>query len=383
MVEHLEAVREGCEVFGQKIGAAHLAGMAGLLHDMGKNTNSFREYISKAVENPNHPPAKGSVDHSTAGGKWIYERYHSLKTSEDKIVAEWIANCVISHHQGLRDYFSPEGESPFLDRVVKKREGMEEYGQAVAAFLTEWPIPMLDDYYGHAKKELRQLAARRKKMKLSEFSFSLLIKYIFSCLIDADRTDSRQFEEGRREGWSRDHSPFFQRSYEALLQHLEAKNKGDHAEHPINQLRRSMSEACDRFASNPSGIYTLSIPTGGGKTLASLRYALKHAVEHGKERIIYIVPYTTVIEQNASEIRSILNEDDQILEHHSNVIDQFDPVSSAKDYDLAKERLSLARDNWDRPLIFYDNGSIPKLFLCKRDPKRPTIASFDQCGDCF
>src|SRR5690606_14539761 len=89
----------------------------------------------------------------------------------------------------------------------------------------------------------------------------------------------------------------------------------------INLLRAQMSDQCDSFADRPSGIYTLSIPTGGGKTLASLRYALKHAVKYNKQRIIYVVPFTTIIEQNAQEVRKILKDNEHILEHHSNVIE--------------------------------------------------------------
>ncbi|WP_028562693.1 hypothetical protein [Paenibacillus pinihumi] len=112
-------------------------------------------------------------------------------------------------------------------------------------------------------------------------AISLLIKYIFSCLIDADRTNTRLFEEDEKEEQPIDHLSFFKRSYEALMNHLEELNTG-HADTPINRLRREMSLQCDTFAAYPSGIYTLSIPTRGGKTLASLRYALKHAITHGK-----------------------------------------------------------------------------------------------------
>ncbi|WP_307860656.1 DEAD/DEAH box helicase [Paenibacillus cisolokensis] len=109
------------------------------------------------------------------------------------------------------------------------------------------------------------------------------------------------------------------------------------ASHPINRLRREMSDQCEAFAlERPSGIYTLSIPTGGGKTLASLRYAIKHAIATGKERIVYIVPYTTIIEQNAAEIRDILQEHDLILEHHSNVVEEIG--EETEDYDVRKKK---------------------------------------------
>ncbi|MDF2925142.1 MAG: hypothetical protein K0R57_4056 [Paenibacillaceae bacterium] len=368
--EHLDAVQEGCEVFGGKIGVAHLAGMTGMLHDMGKYTPAFKQYIQLASDDPKHAPRRGSVDHSTAGGRWLYRRYHKKALlPEDKAAAEWMANCIISHHQGLRDYLAPETETPFLERVARKKEGLEEYEQAVKAFLDNWTEEELDCYFADAAKELKQALQRIRDNKLKPIASSLLIKYLFSCLIDADRTNTREFEENRYEGWQRDYAEFFARSYDLLMQELQRKNQEENSDHPINRLRREMSEQCEAFAHHPSGIYTLSIPTGGGKTLASLRYALKHALEKGKDRIIYIVPFTTIIEQNAQEIRNILQDDDNILEHHSNVIEELDynPADPDRktDYHLQKERLSVARDNWDRPIIFTTMVQFLNTFYAK------------------
>lgn len=370
MPEHLDAVQQGCETFGGKIGVAHLAGMAGLLHDMGKNTPAFKQYIEAASANPAHAPKRGSVDHSTAGGRWLYRRYHKQALlPEDKAAVEWMANCIISHHQGLRDFLAPEAESPFLERVAHKQEGMEEYGKAVEALLESWTEEELDCYFADAVRELKSALQLIRESKLKPIASSLLIKYLFSCLIDADRTNTREFEENRYEGWQRDYRPFFERSYRLLMDELRAMNDGDRAEHPINRLRRDMSEQCDEFARRPSGIYTLSIPTGGGKTLASLRYALRHALEHGKERIIYIVPFTTIIEQNAQEVRRILQDDAHILEHHSNVVEDMDTsvrgIEQKNDYQLQKERLSLARDNWDSPIIFTTMVQFLNTFYAK------------------
>lgn len=368
--EHLDAVQEGCETFGGKIGVAHLAGMAGLLHDIGKNTPAFKQYIEAVSANLAHAPKRGSVDHSTAGGRWLYRRYHKKALlPEDKAAVEWIANCIVSHHQGLRDFLAPEAESPFLERVAHKQEGMEEYDQAVEAFLESWTEEELDCYFADAVKELKAAFQLLHESKLRPVASSLLIKYLFSCLIDADRTNTREFEENRYEGWQRDDRPFFERSYGLLMDKLTAMKQDSQAEHPINRLRREMSEQCDEFARRPSGIYTLSIPTGGGKTLASLRYALRHALEHGKERIIYIVPFTTIIEQNAQEVRDILQDDIHILEHHSNVVEDMDVSSMGPeqkaDYQLQKERLSLARDNWDSPIIFTTMVQFLNTFYAK------------------
>ncbi|MBJ8192290.1 DEAD/DEAH box helicase family protein, partial [Bacillus cereus] len=104
------------------------------------------------------------------------------------------------------------------------------------------------------------------------------------------------------------------------MMHIKSLQAAKDANTPINLLRKEMSEQCEQFAERPSGIHTLSIPTGGGKTLASFRYALKHAVTFKKKHIIYVVPFTTIIEQNAREVREIIVDDANILEHHSNVV---------------------------------------------------------------
>src|SRR5699024_2587177 len=122
---------------------------------------------------------------------------------------------------------------------------------------------------------------------------------------------------------------------------------------PINKLRRDMSESCDKFGVKPSGIYTLTIPTGGGKTYASLRYALKHAQTHKKARIFYVVPYTTILEQNAEAIRDIIQQPELVLEHHANVIDDHHLDDEVDFYQVKHHKqLQLGRDNWDYPIIF-------------------------------
>lgn len=366
--DHLVEVQHGAEQAGEKIGIKNLAGISGLLHDMGKYTELFCNYIQEAVANPDKPPRRGSVDHSTAGGKLIHERYHTSEaTPQAKCTAEWIANCIISHHQGLRDYISPDQTSPYLERVVTRE--LKQYEQAKEEFYKHTSPKHLDVLFELATSELQHYIQIIKQHKLSPITGSLLMKYMFSCLIDADRTNTRRFEENETSTESIDHRSFFQKSYTLLSQHLAGLEQKDSANTPINQLRREMSRQCEEFALRPSGVYTLSIPTGGGKTLASMRYALKHAIEHNKERIIYIVPYTTIIEQNAAEIRNILQNDDMILEHHSNVVDdKFEDRHENDDgetYEIRTKNLKLARDHWDRPIIFTTMVQFLNTFYAK------------------
>lgn len=364
--QHLHEVRLLCEQFGEKINAKHLSGLTGLLHDLGKNTEAFRHYIQEAVANPDHRPPKGSVDHSTAGGKFIYQRYHEATDNAlVQMAAEWISMCILSHHGGLLDFITPEQTSPFLNRVTKQ---LDEYEHAVSTFLShQMGQAELDQYFQQAVEETKHLLILKKQRNLRSIVHTFILKFLFSCLIDADRTNSRMFEDNESTMPSFDHIAFFEKCYKVLMDKLESFKQRDDAEHPINQLRRKMSDECEAFASRPSGIYTLSIPTGGGKTLASLRFALKHALEHGKERIIYVVPYTTIIEQNAEEVRKLIrdwaNVDECLLEHHSNVIDE--RVDADEWYDVRLKKLRLARDNWDSPIIFTTMVQFLNVFFAK------------------
>ncbi|WP_336824615.1 CRISPR-associated helicase Cas3' [Sporosarcina sp. USHLN248] len=350
---HLREVQELAERFGEKIGAKHLAGLAGLLHDMGKLTEQFRNYIIEAVNNPNNPPARGTVDHSTAGGKYLYQYFHQVEnaTPLEKVAVEWVAMSILSHHSGLRDFISDKLSSPFLERVIYK--DIKEFDLAVTAFLESYIS--ISEYFNEAVREINDLLQKRKKEGLQAISLSLLIKFIFSCLIDADRTNTMMFEENRLEEVPFDSHQFFKESYEIFMDNINLLKQNADLNLPINILRSSMSEQCETIAYKPSGIYTLSIPTGGGKTLSSIRYALRHAIEYRKDRIIYIVPYTTIIEQNAEEVRKYIRNEDAVLEHHSNILEEekFDSEEEAEKYHVKQKKQKLLRDNWgDSPIVF-------------------------------
>ncbi len=361
--EHLEAVHLLCENIGGKIGVKYLAGLSGMLHDLGKNTNIFRTYIQDAVANPDNPPPKGSVDHSTAGGRLLYQRFYKKQSNFiGNLAVEWMAMSIISHHSGLRDFLTTDLSSDFLRRVSEKE--IPEFEKAVATFFKEQISEAeFEEYFKKAKGEVTHILNVIKENKLKPIAMSFIIKFIFSSLIDADRTNTRMFDENEVEEKMVDRPAFFRESYAALMDKISSLRNSEHAGKPINILRMEMSNQCERFAFNPSGIYTLSIPTGGGKTLASLRYALKHAMEYKKDRIIYIVPYTTIIEQNAQEVRDILKNDEYILEHHSNIIE--DRNLEDEDYDLVKKKLKLAKDNWDSPIIFTTMVQFLNVFYSK------------------
>jgi len=353
--EHLREVKTLAEQFGEKIGVKYIAGLAGMLHDVGKYSNEFTNYIKKAVYDSENAPKRGSVDHATAGGRLIYLHFQHKKASIfEKLLAEIVGNVIISHHSYLHDFLSPEDiSSPYLKRIYHKE--LNYFEQTKEKFFEK--VISKRSFNVYIEKAVEELKVFLKNVKHDELEFQImfLTKFIFSCLIDADRTNTRQFveEENPMNLAEKDQKidSLFTDYYEKLINRLKEFKDSSIADSEINKLRTEMSEQCDEFAKKSSNIYTLSIPTGGGKTLASFRYALKHAKQYQKERIIYVVPYTTIIEQNAEEVREIIRDDINVLEHHSNVI--LDDFNEEDMYTSAVRRQQmLAKDNWDVPIIF-------------------------------
>ncbi|MCY9511328.1 CRISPR-associated helicase Cas3' [Paenibacillus larvae] len=364
--EHLVEVRYLAEKFGRKLKVEHVTGLAGMLHDMGKYTHQFTEYILAATSGDSTvpKPKRGSVDHSTAGGKLLYDLFHtSNRLGYKELLAEIVGNAIISHHSYLKDFLNRDLESAYLKRVRDTQ--LDEYELTKETFFHQVISEReFQDYADQAAAELEQFLSKEPTVSF-EVKCLFLTKFVFSALIDADRTNTRLFEAKKIEETA-NVEELFHVYYTRLMSKIRAFKESDDANTPINLLRSEMSEQCNQFAMKPSGIYTLSIPTGGGKTLASLRYALKHALTFHKKRIIYVVPYTTIIEQNAAEVRKILNDEANILEHHSNVID--DNHDNDEDEDgllTVQQKLKLAKDNWDAPIIFTTMVQFLNVFFAK------------------
>lgn len=357
LVDHLKEVQNIAEEIGAKIGLQHVTGLAGMLHDMGKFSDSFQEYIHDAMANPDNPPKRGSVDHSTAGGKFLIEHFQRVNPVAPFLV-ECVANAIFSHHGQLLDMVDMDGLSPFVNRLTSEKN--INFSQVKQRFLQDmYDLSYMNNYVIKATCELQTyFESKLKNAKTTEEAASVMQKatsfvtmYIFSALIDADRSNSRAFENQEKI------TKFEVQSLWQTFEHHLDKDLHDKQQNAlpneITRLRKQMSMNCFEKASLPTGIYTLSIPTGGGKTLASLRFALRHARLYQKNRIIYIVPFTTIIEQNAQEVREVLQNEDAILEHHSNLIDdegRFENLSF-KEYQAAR-RLNMAKDDWDVPIIF-------------------------------
>lgn len=360
LAKHLKEVSEYAGEFSSKIGLKEQGKIIGLLHDLGKASNAFDNYI-KTATGLNDPDAdeyatakdqKGKIDHSSAGAQVIY-RMLSKQGAEGIIAAQVLALCIASHHSGLIDCLMPSGEDNFTRRVNKSEE--KTHTEEALSYLRDNELQKLTKFLSN-EALVKQLISKIKSLNengdhqdTAMFKYGLIVRFLFSCLIDADRLNTADFEFPRN-ARIRNYGKYC--SWASLVKRLNTKlrefeNKKDKNE--VDDLRNEVSQQCFNFATKPKGIYQLTVPTGGGKTLASLRFALNHANHHEMDRIFYIIPFTSIIDQNADEVRKIFEDkneqgkysDSIVLEHHSNLT----PEEETK-------RQSLLSENWDAPIVF-------------------------------
>ena len=345
--EHLYNVSKMSMEYGAKISLAATGELIGILHDMGKETEKFNSYIHYCSRHPNDKSLRGSINHSTAGAKFIYDNFYNITGSDQyqRLTAQLISLAICSHHGGLIDCLDLSGIDIFTNKMTPDKEIF--YHESLSNFKAEClEMANINDLFNKAKEEIKATLDKINEIdgsaKFGQFAAGMLEKYLFSCVIDADRYDTYTFMEGKQQKQDIDKSAL----WNELANILEIKLKGYPKLSEIDLLREEVSESCRNFGKNGPGIYQLSVPTGGGKTLSSLRYALEHAKKFNKDRIFYIIPFTTIIDQNAKEIKDILGHEDMILEHHSNlVIDNGDD-----DYD-EQDEYKLLTERWDSPII--------------------------------
>ncbi len=357
--EHLIEASKHARSFAHKIDLGDLGAALGLLHDLGKASQEYQSYLktNAGLINPdddwymkNAINMRGKIDHSTAGGQVLFEVLND-KSPEDRIAAQILALCAVSHHSGLIDCLTPDGKDNFSERLRKIDE--KTHTNEALQKLEPDDLTLINTLL--SRNIGKQLVARIKAMrdpndssKTYAFKIGLLTRYLFSCLIDADRLSTIDFETPKNLR-IRNHGQY--QAWQILIGRLEQELKkleGTHHRTPINTLRQQVSQACLDAATKPKGIFQLTVPTGGGKTLASLRFALQHAHQHQMEHIFYIIPFTSIIDQNAQKIREILEDGDSekkyldkvVLEHHSNLTP-----------DEESYRHNLLAENWDAPVV--------------------------------
>lgn len=330
----------------EEVSLEKLAYLAGLLHDGGKEKKKFSDYLEKSFQGL--PVVRGSVNHTFFAVRFLMERYGKAEQygPNGPLTAEILAYSVGAHH-GLFDGVNERHESGLLHRMNKPDIGYEE---ALENYLSQCAdLDELDRLFAQAVREvegvLEKLSPMLEQAKDVEayFYLSLLIRLLTSAVIAGDRQDTHEFQAGIQ--YPSQPSPEQrEKLWTELLERVEGKILGLPADNPINRARRKISDQCRRMADRPGGVYRLNVPTGGGKTLASLRYALAHAAAFRKKRIVFVSPLLSILEQNAKVVRDYVGDDSLILEHHSNVVYA----------DQSKEELDeaeLLMETWVSPII--------------------------------
>ena len=379
---HLFGVMKYAGYFAEGMHLSRLAQLTGILHDMGKMCHKFVDYLWDSYRQPQNRFKQERIDHSAVGAQYLWNQYGQTGSDFERLTCEWAAMVIMSHHAGLYDFLSEEGKSPFVDRLSKE---LEHYEEAKANFFAEVMTKrQLDELFYGAVQETEVLCRRindatAKRDDCDEafcFYRGMAIKYLFSVLIDADRLQTANFmydtevEKGGdvQELWSK-----FANKLENELENFPASNNPQ--QQKILDMRKEISDACLSSAERRPDFFALSVPTGSGKTLASMRFALAHAKKYKKQRILVVIPYTSIIDQNADEIRKVFQleqSNEEILEYHSNIWADVDWKEKADeeqkktkpqnknsfteteptDYSEASVKRRAMTERWDVPIIF-------------------------------
>lgn len=338
--QHSRKTAEYARTALDDVGLGGAAYLSGLTHDMGKENVRYAQYINRAASGES--VRRGSVNHSFAGARYILRRWHegNGSTLED-VAAELLAFSAGAHH-GLFDCVGPQQQSGFERRINEDNRDIDE---AIENFLRLCVSEQeLDSLFSEAFKEFKSLFDRLLEIKSTNADMSFYVgmtaRLLLSAVIEGDRRDTAEFMSGV----SRDELPEDMRPvWHLCLCRLEERLKAFSPEGKLTDARQKISSLCRSFAEREGGIYRLSVPTGGGKTLSGLRYALAHAEAYNKRRIVFVSPLLTILDQNAQVIRNYIQDDSLILEHHSNIV-------QPGDADEARKR-ELLSENWDAPIV--------------------------------
>ncbi|MBS9403500.1 CRISPR-associated endonuclease Cas3'' [Halomonas sp. TRM85114] len=330
---HLKAVAGLAAERACRFGAGPWGEAAGLLHDLGKYTIPFQRRLEGSPER---------VDHSTAGAHIAIEKYPQL--------GYLLAYLIAGHHAGLANGRDVGERSPLKNRL-------------------EADLPQLDPEWQHeitlpdALVPPSHFHPRRDR---GYFQYAFLVRMLFSCLVDADFIDTESFYAVHEKGvpHARGGGP----PLDVLRDALDKRLATFKADSDVNRLRGEILSHVRAQAELPPGRFSLTVPTGGGKTLASLAFALDHAIAHGMDRVIYVIPFTSIVEQNAAVFRDALGEygEASVLEHHS----AFDAGNQRDRHSVDKLRRD--SENWDAPIIvttavqFFESLFAAKTSRCRK-----------------
>ncbi|MBN1283292.1 MAG: CRISPR-associated helicase Cas3' [Proteobacteria bacterium] len=326
---HLRNVAQLAREFGDVFDAGEIAYWAGLWHDIGKCSPAFQAKLLKEHDADAHIETKaGRVDHSTPGAQFAAKEF--------KDIGKIIAYAIAGHHAGIPD--GKANDEKCLERRLSR---------AVADVTA----------YAHANNLIGSMPSMVFDFEKERVGFqcSFLIRMIYSCLVDADFLDTERFLAPERAEFRKGYPDLDILSPKLFGYLEELANTAPRT--AVNERRQEVLASCLSAAELAPGFFSLTVPTGGGKTLSSLAFAMKHAQKHRLRRIIYTIPFTSIIEQNADVFRSVLGED-TLIEHHSN----FEPGEE-------DHRSRLAAENWDAHLIVTTNVQLFESLFSNRSSR--------------
>ncbi len=317
LVDHLTSVANLAQEFAAPFGGGDLAYYAGLWHDLGKFNPAFKDYLRRCEADPR---AKGTgPEHSGTGTIWAYNRLGE------------IALLDLGHHGGLaaqpdfRRYLAQKAYDPTVANALR-------VAAQAGVNLIPSPRPEMPSYYVQ-----------------DNLAKELFLRVLFSALVDADYLDTESHFNPERSR-ARGADTIISQLWDRLEQHY---RQFSNATGPVNDVRREVYQACLAAAEQPPGLFHLTVPTGGGKTLAGMAFALRHAMKYNQRRIIVAVPFISITQQTAQSYREAFQDTDPdhpiVLEHHSGTA----PNLSAADDDFHSDAVwsRLAAENWDAPIV--------------------------------
>ena len=355
LAEHLAGVGDRAAVSARGFGATW-AGLAGLWHDLGKYRPGFQAYVRLSADAhiEGKLPARSDKTHSAAGALHAMAVLAQRHGRQGEVAARLLAYVIAGHHAGLADWAGGLDARLLGDGAGASRR---EYDEALQACRQAAPHLLALPVDFDLIQALRTVPGATGANPLA---WSLWVRMLFSALVDADFLDTEAYMNSGKAAARQDFEPlehYAARLDHALTRMAERVIASGRADDTVMRVRRDVLHRCGEAALLPPGVFSLEVPTGGGKTLSSLAFALRHALTHGKRRVIYAIPYTSIIEQTADVFAGIFG-GDAVVEHHS----QADAPSGAAETAASR----LACENWDAPLVVTTNVQLFESLFAAR-----------------
>ena len=339
MSDHLENTAKRAEIHADKFESCKWGRAVGLAHDAGKGRAEWQKYLQLKSgygydEEAHLEHKSGKIPHAIHGAVLVEEIF-------GKSIGRLLAYCIAGHHAGLQDWSGSEG----------KGQSSLQYQKDKVKDLTDI-TPIVSENLLSSKPDYPPWKFGKG------LDLSLWIRMLYSCLVDADFLDTEAYMDSNKAGDRGGYCsiPELLERSNQFMENLDETSEDTE----VNRIRRSIRAKCVRMAGEPQGVFSFTVPTGGGKTLSSLAFALEHAKKHNLDRVIYVIPYTSIIEQNADVFRSVVGKE-QVIEHHSS-LDEDDSTPKAR----------LASENWDAPVIvttsvqFFESLFAAKSSRCRK-----------------